>query len=187
MPSKQLFLLALLDSGNVKKETKHKSLLIKWKNLDALTSKLNLQHGPWLSGCLLLRNHGNTPKLIVSINNIGAESIIVINLVSKAFAIMLGKRSNSEAGVKRERLWNKYIVMSCCGWERGSAFLWIEWVSFSLKKEKKSWNFKDWGSHLRSGWWTLETLLGYRLIIGNYTFDSGPLGYSLGSCRKQVF
>lgn len=104
MPSKQLFLLALLDSGNVKKETKHKSLLIKWKNLDALTSKLNLQHGPWLSGCLLLRNHGNTLKLIVSINNIGAESIIVINLVSKAFAIMLGKRSNSEAGVKRERL-----------------------------------------------------------------------------------
>lgn len=77
---------------------------MKWKNLDPLTCKLNLPHGPWLSGCLLLRKYGNTLKLIVCINNIGPESIIVINLVSKAIAIMLGKMANFEAGGKRELL-----------------------------------------------------------------------------------
>lgn len=71
MPSSQLFPVALLDTAKMKK--KKKSLLTKWKNLDPLTHKLNLQHGPWLSGCLLLRKYGNTLKLIVFINNAGLE------------------------------------------------------------------------------------------------------------------
>lgn len=72
------------------------------KNLDPLTRKLNLQPGPWLCGCLLLRKYGNTLKLIVCINNIRPESIIIINLVSKAFVIMLGIMENFEAGGKAE-------------------------------------------------------------------------------------
>lgn len=85
MPRSQLFLWLPLDSGKMKNR-----LPTKWKNLDQLTCKLDLQYGLWLSGCLLLRKYGNTLKLIVSINNVGPESIIVINLVSKAIAIMLG-------------------------------------------------------------------------------------------------
>lgn len=93
-------LVAPLESG--KMEKKKNSLLTKWKNLDPLTCKLNLQHEPWLSGCLLHRKYGNTLKLIVFINNIGPESIIVINLVSKAITIMLGRVADFEAGGKGE-------------------------------------------------------------------------------------
>lgn len=86
----------------VKWKKKKNSLLTKWKNLDPLTCKLNLQHEPWLSGCLLHRKYGNTLKLIVFINNIGPESIIVINLVSKAITIMLGRVADFEAWGKGE-------------------------------------------------------------------------------------
>lgn len=107
--SSQLFPVALLDSGKMKK--KKKSLLTKWKNLDLLTCKFNLQHEPWLSGCLLHRKYGNTLKLIVFINNIGPESIIVINLVSKAITIMLERMADFEHGEKE----NDYEIniLSC--------------------------------------------------------------------------
>lgn len=119
-------------------------ILVKWKIIVCLpkgkiwiqlTRRLNLQHGPWLSGCLLLRKYGNTLKLIVCINNTGPESIIVINLVSKAFAIMLGVMANFEARGRREWLWNKHIVMSCGGWEKEKSV--NRSVSFSLWKEDK--------------------------------------------------
>lgn len=54
MPSSQLFPVALSESGKKKKKC--------LPNLDVLILKLNLQHGPWLSGCLLLRKCGNTLK-----------------------------------------------------------------------------------------------------------------------------
>lgn len=95
MPNSQLFPVALLDSGKVE----NNSLLTKWKNPHPLTQRLSLQRGPQLPGCSLLRKYGNTLTLIVCFNNIGPESIIVINLVSKAFAIML--MPNFEAEGKR--------------------------------------------------------------------------------------
>lgn len=83
--------MALLDTGKMKK-----SLLTKWKNLDALTHKLNLQHGPWLSGCFLFRKYANTLQLIVFINNTEFEPLI-INLVSKHLRSCLGIMANFEA------------------------------------------------------------------------------------------
>lgn len=100
-----------------------------------MTCKLNLQHGPWLSGCLLLRKYGNTLKLIVCINNIGPESIIVINLVSKAIAIMLGIMANFESGGKETDY--EINILSCPVVGRNGKGLSVNRISiFSLQKEK---------------------------------------------------
>lgn len=64
-----------------------------------------IKSATWAMVIWLLKIHkvGITLKLIVCINNTELESIIIINLVFKALAVMSGIMANSEAiGEERE-------------------------------------------------------------------------------------
>lgn len=113
-------------------------MLTEWKNLDALTHKVNLQHGPWLSVCFLFRKYANTLKLTVFINNTEFESLIIINLVFKAFAILFGDNGKLWGGGKKRMTTHPVTSCSIDGRQKGLSVNRISIFHFAKGKDMSS-------------------------------------------------
>lgn len=137
-----------------------------------------IKSATWAMVIWLLKIHkvGITLKLIVCINNTELESIIIINLVFKALAVMSGIMANSEAiGEEREWLLNKHTVRFCGRWERGLSVSRISIFLFAKgKPEILTLRFTLCRIRLMISLGT--RLLGHLFITDNYIVDFWPFG-----------